>query len=419
MPFLEKAEVAENIAANFHPYGRPLFNETAYQVLVDRARRTGRPVSLQQGRGDPGKTTLKGPGTLDREVDPALQRSLRSLVRRPWRRETSAGSRRLRRRRSARRRGARPASTPAPFVPAGVVLVGLFLVPLALMFVVLVLVDERESRRRPDLDPRELRELLHEPDLRPDALKTLLIGAAVTVDLPGDRVRRRLLPGPLRLATVGADRAAGRHRPVLDELPAARLLVAGDPRRARRPQPGPHGLGLITKPSRLFVYNDIGTFIVLVYVYIPFAALVLYASLERFDFTQLTAAQDLGARPDPGVPPRAAAADPAGLITACIFVLHPDPGRVPDAIDGRRRPGLLIANLSGQLLQERPDPRGRGGRVPDRRVRDRAADRVPPLPAGRGRGASVASRVDPLETMPVSRHGGTVRWCAAAACSGP
>ncbi len=57
------------------------------------------------------------------------------------------------------------------------------------------------------------------------------------------------------------------------------------------------GLGIIDEPSLLFVYNDFGTFIVLVYLYIPFAALVLYASLERFDFTQLTAAQDLGAGP--------------------------------------------------------------------------------------------------------------------------
>ena len=82
-------------------------------------------------------------------------------------------------------------------------------------------------------------------------------------------------------------------------------------------------LGLISEPSRLFVYNDIGTFIVLTYVYMPFAILVLYASLERFDYTQLTAAQDLGASPSrafrhvllPQIRP--------GLITAAIFVFIP------------------------------------------------------------------------------------------------
>ena len=84
-------------------------------------------------------------------------------------------------------------------------------------------------------------------------------------------------------------------------------------------------LGVISEPSRLFVYNDIATFIVLVYVYVPFAALVLYASLERFDFTQLTAAQDLGARPDRGVPPRPAAADQARPHHRMHLRLHPDP----------------------------------------------------------------------------------------------
>ena len=37
--------------------------------------------------------------------------------------------------------------------------------------------------------------------------------------------------------------------------------------------------------------------LVLVYLYFPFAALTLYASLERFDWDQLKAAMDLGAPP--------------------------------------------------------------------------------------------------------------------------
>ena len=121
------------------------------------------------------------------------------------------------------------------------ILVGLFFVPLALMFVVLALVDEREPRRRPRLEPRELPELLHEPDLRPDALQDDADRRRGHDRLSGRRVRRRLLPGPLRLAAVGADRPPRHHRPVLDELPAARLLMAGDPGRARRAEPGPRG----------------------------------------------------------------------------------------------------------------------------------------------------------------------------------
>ena len=38
----------------------------------------------------------------------------------------------------------------------------------------------------------------------------------------------------------------------------------------------------------------------LVYLYFPFAALTLYASLERFDWNQFKAAMDLGATPADG-----------------------------------------------------------------------------------------------------------------------
>ena len=36
---LEKSEQAENIAENFHAYGRPLFNEKAYKLLVDQGKK--------------------------------------------------------------------------------------------------------------------------------------------------------------------------------------------------------------------------------------------------------------------------------------------------------------------------------------------------------------------------------------------
>jgi len=118
------------------------------------------------------------------------------------------------------------------------------------------------------------------------------------------------------------------------------------------------GLGLIAEPSRLFVYNDIGTFIVLTYVYMPFAILVLYASLERFDYTQLTAAQDLGASPSrafryillPQIRP--------GLITAAIFVFIPILGEflTPSMVGGAS--GLLIANLIQTFFKNALVPQG-------------------------------------------------------------
>lgn len=104
-------------------------------------------------------------------------------------------------------------------------------------------------------------------------------------------------------------------------------------------------LGIIHEPSRLLIYNDVGVFIVLLYVYFPFAALALYASLERFDFSQLHAAQDLGARPDQAFRRILLPQIKPGIITACIFVFIPIFGEflTPTLVGGAQ--GSLIANL--------------------------------------------------------------------------
>ncbi len=104
-------------------------------------------------------------------------------------------------------------------------------------------------------------------------------------------------------------------------------------------------LGILDEPSRLFVYNDAGVFIVLVYVYFPFAALALYAAIEKFDFSQLHAAQDLGARPDQAFRYILVPQIRAGIITACIFMFIPILGEflTPNLVGGVQ--GTLIANL--------------------------------------------------------------------------
>lgn len=63
-PYLEKANVAENIAANFIMHGRPLFNEAAYKVLVDQGEgdRADR-YHYNESEAILAATTLKGPGT--------------------------------------------------------------------------------------------------------------------------------------------------------------------------------------------------------------------------------------------------------------------------------------------------------------------------------------------------------------------
>jgi len=63
-PFMEKSQQAENIAANFITHGRPLFNEQAYQVLVNQGEQDRADRYLYNKAEETlAKTTLKGPGT--------------------------------------------------------------------------------------------------------------------------------------------------------------------------------------------------------------------------------------------------------------------------------------------------------------------------------------------------------------------
>ncbi len=104
-------------------------------------------------------------------------------------------------------------------------------------------------------------------------------------------------------------------------------------------------LHVISEPLTVFLYNDVGVFIVLLYVYFPFAALALYTALEKFDFTLLTAAQDLGARPDQAIRRILLPQIRAGIITACVFVFIPILGEylTPTLVGGTQ--GVLIGNL--------------------------------------------------------------------------
>jgi spermidine/putrescine transport system permease protein len=101
-----------------------------------------------------------------------------------------------------------------------------------------------------------------------------------------------------------------------------------------------------------FVYDDPGVFVVLTYVYFPFAVLALYAALEKFDFTQLTAAQDLGARTDQALRHILLPQIRAGIITACIFVFIPILGEflTPTLVGGAQ--SSLIANLVVNFLRQ-------------------------------------------------------------------
>jgi ABC-type spermidine/putrescine transport system permease subunit I len=114
-------------------------------------------------------------------------------------------------------------------------------------------------------------------------------------------------------------------------------------------------LGLTHQPIRLFLYDNPGVFIVLVYLYYPFAALTLYASLERFDWRLLHAAVDLGATPMRAIANTLLPQMRLAMVTAGIFVFIPILGEylAPAAIGGTNgvMMGNLVANFfSGFLL---------------------------------------------------------------------
>lgn len=62
-PFLEVAEQAEHIAENFIRYGRPLFNEAAYKLLVDKGQKDRADRFLYNKPETVNTMTLKGPGS--------------------------------------------------------------------------------------------------------------------------------------------------------------------------------------------------------------------------------------------------------------------------------------------------------------------------------------------------------------------
>lgn len=245
-----------------------------------------------------------------------------------------------------------------PFIPAGLILVGLFFVPLGVMLVFSFWSTAANLDVIPIWTLENYANFFENATYVRTLLKTLVIGLGVTVvSLVGAfavayflarYVSRRWARIALLIIIVPFWTSyllrVYSWQAILGERGALNQVLMG--------------LGLISEPSRLLVYNDIGTFIVLTYVYVPFAVLVLYASLERFDFTQITAAQDLGARPSqafrhvllPQVRP--------GLITAAIFVFIPILGEflTPSMVGGAG--GLLIANLVANFFKNALIPEG-------------------------------------------------------------
>jgi spermidine/putrescine transport system permease protein len=109
-------------------------------------------------------------------------------------------------------------------------------------------------------------------------------------------------------------------------------------------------VGLST-PSWL-LYDRPAVIFVLMYLYFPFAALTLFAALERFDWRQVHAAMDLGATHTQAVRRVMMPQIKPGIATAVIFVFIPILGEylTPELVGGTR--GVMIGNLVDNFFQE-------------------------------------------------------------------
>jgi spermidine/putrescine transport system permease protein len=117
-------------------------------------------------------------------------------------------------------------------------------------------------------------------------------------------------------------------------------------------------IGIIHHPLSFLLYDRPAVILVLIYLYFPFAALTLYASLERFDWMQLRAAMDLGASPRAAMTKVLLPQIRPGITTAVIFVFIPVLGEylTPQLVGGTR--GVMIGNLIVNFFQGAEYTRG-------------------------------------------------------------
>ena len=98
--------------------------------------------------------------------------------------------------------------------------------------------------------------------------------------------------------------------------------------------------GVIATPLPL-LYNDGAILLGLVYTFLPFMVLPIYAVLERMDWTLLEAAEDLGARPFSAFRRVTLPLSLPGIVAGWLLVFIPALGEfiIPDLLGG---PGTLM-----------------------------------------------------------------------------
>ncbi len=98
-------------------------------------------------------------------------------------------------------------------------------------------------------------------------------------------------------------------------------------------------LGLIDAPIQI-LYTPVAVYIGIVYSYLPFMVLPLYATLEKMDINLLEAASDLGCRPWRSFCSITLPLSLSGILAGCLLVFIPAVGEfvIPDLLGGPDSP---------------------------------------------------------------------------------
>lgn len=100
-------------------------------------------------------------------------------------------------------------------------------------------------------------------------------------------------------------------------------------------------IGIISKPLDL-IYNNTAVIIVLVYMYLPFAILPLFTTIDKFDFTLLDAARDLGCSKPMSIFKVLFPNIRSGIATALVFTFIP--------IFGAYTVPLLVGGMESSMV---------------------------------------------------------------------
>ena len=103
--------------------------------------------------------------------------------------------------------------------------------------------------------------------------------------------------------------------------------------------------GIISEPVGLLLYSQAAVIIALIYVWIPFAALPIYASLQRIDRSHLEAAADLGSGPWTRFARITIPLSLPGVLATMFMVFIPTVGEyvTPSLVGGTE--GIMYGNL--------------------------------------------------------------------------